>query len=37
MLSQTMTTRKAPLTLLGHALLGVLDACRDIRVISRAG
>jgi hypothetical protein len=27
----------APINLLGQALLGVLEACRDIRVISRAG
>lgn len=32
-----MAMRTAPITLLGQALLGVLDACRDIRVISRAG
>lgn len=36
-----MTTQTAsmaaPINLLGQALLGVLEACRDIRVISRAG
>lgn len=32
-----MSTRPAPINLLGQALLGVLEACRDIRVISRAG
>lgn len=31
------TARTAPIELLGQALLGVLEACRDIRVISRAG
>ena len=31
------TTRPTPLTLLGQALLNLADACRDIRVITRAG
>jgi len=31
------TTRQIPLTMLGQALLGLADACRDIRVITRAG
>jgi hypothetical protein len=34
---KSMTTRTPPINLLGQALLGVLEACRDIRVISRAG
>lgn len=32
-----ISARAAPINLLGQALLGVLEACRDIRVISRAG
>lgn len=31
------TTRPTPFVLLGQALLGLADACRDIRVITRAG
>jgi len=31
------TTHQTPLTLLGQALLGLAEACRDIRATARAG
>jgi hypothetical protein len=36
-LSRKTTQPTKSLALLGHALLSVAEACRDIRIISRAG
>ncbi|MEK9969373.1 MAG: hypothetical protein VW600_09565 [Ferrovibrio sp.] len=38
-MSRKTTTRQAPpfTTMLGRTLLSLAEACRDIRVISRAG
>lgn len=36
-MSRKVTRRQTPLSMLGHALLGLAEACRDIRVITRAG
>ena len=36
-MSRKRTPSTKPLALLGHALLSVAEACRDIRIISRAG
>ncbi len=36
-MSRRTIGRQMPLSLLGQALLGLAEACRDIRVITRAG
>lgn len=36
-MSRKTTMRQTPISMLGHALLGLVEACRDIRVITRAG
>jgi|GEM_PF-5561840 hypothetical protein len=36
-MSRKALRRQTPLSMLGQALLGLAEACRDIRVITRAG
>jgi hypothetical protein len=36
-MSRKTMMRQTPISMLGQALLGLVEACRDIRVITRAG